>query len=176
MRMGPPRFLPWIFVGIALILFAVAAGFALNNLRYIDAETATGTVVEHEYSPIQSDDEDGRPRTRDAWRAVVEWTDHNGRTHITVGNVSSTNPPAIGSDVPVQYFADDPGSARLAGFWDQWLVTVITGGIGLGFALFGVVFLVLFRRVPDIPGKDLPPSWRDGGPPRWDGTSPPGTV
>lgn len=169
MPMGPPRWVPWIFVAVAVILFAVAAGFALNNLRYGDAETATGTVVEHEYAPIRSEDDDGRSRSRDAWKEVVEWTDHDGETHTTVGNVSSTSPKPIGSEVSVQYFPDDVGSARLAGFWDQWLVTVITGGMGLVFAFFGVVFLSLFRRVPEFSEKDLPPSWRNGGPPRWDG-------
>lgn len=167
--MGPPRWIPWVFVGVAVILFAVAAGFALNNLAYRDAETATGTVIEHEYSPIRREDDDGRSRTRDAWKEVVQWTDHNGETHTLVGDVSSTRPKAIGSDVTVQYYPDDVSSARLAGFWDQWLVTAITSGMGLMFGLFGVVLLRIFRRTPALSRKDLPPSWRDGGPPRWDG-------
>ncbi len=46
MPMGPPRWIPWVFMGVAVILFAVAAGFELNNLRYRDAETATGGAQE----------------------------------------------------------------------------------------------------------------------------------
>lgn len=158
MPMGPPRWIPWVFMGVAVILFAVAAGFALNNLRYRDAETATGTVIEHVYSPIRTEDDDGRSRTRDAWKEVVQWTDVDGESHTIVGDVSSTHPRAIGRDVTVQYFPGDVGSARLAGFWDQWLVTVITVGMGLLFGLFGVVFLSIFRRPArgDGPGGSAP--------------------
>jgi hypothetical protein len=65
---------------------------------------------------------------------------------VTFESKLYTRPPtySVGEKVTVLFQSARPDEARLYGFWDLYLLTVVLGGIGAVFTLLGIVFTYCF--------------------------------
>lgn len=141
-----------ILLGISVLLLGIAAVLTIRTLSWSSAETTTGTVVEvHYHAP--EEDEDGP-----TWSFTVEWSDNQGNTHSTHSGYSTSKPPAVGDQVPVQYYPDDPDRARISTWAGRWLAATIVGGIGAVFSLVSVIFAIAMRKQPWRLPPEMPPS------------------
>jgi len=82
-----------------------------------------------------------------SYSPVVAFETAQGQRIEFTGSLS-TNPPAYrpGERVRVLYLPDDPYSADIGDFWNQWFLSILLGGMGTVFAAVGVVPLLLFVR------------------------------
>ncbi len=98
------------------------------------ALTADGTVIELV-----------RSRSTDSvtYRPVVEFKTRDGST-IEFVSSSGSNPPSYskGEVVNVYYQEFSPEQAKISGFFSLWGGSVILGGIGSAFFLFGFVIML----------------------------------
>lgn len=123
----------WIFPGIGALLLAFAIGIQVSRLGGEAQMTRTeGSIV---------DLEDGCP--------TVSFTTLDG----TLGEHHSTTcstPPSfdIGERVAVYYDPQDPERARIDSFEQNWIGSLIVGGIGSVFLAIGLLFVLppLFAR------------------------------
>lgn len=96
--------------------------------------TALGTVVDQ--------------KRQTSWRAshssfkfsvtyapVVEFTPEGGSPVTFRSDLWSSVPKTIGKNVDVLYDRNHPDEARVNGFWENWLMTVMLGVFGVGFLL-----------------------------------------
>jgi hypothetical protein len=118
---------PWQSIGLGitgLILVTACVYYTVNTLRFLSsAELATGTVTDL----VRGD--------RGGLAPVFQWTDGAGRTYKKTYN-KAASPPAFnkGQSVPIYYLANQPHAARMGGFWELWLPSIVL-------ALMGLVFL-----------------------------------
>jgi len=93
-----------------------------------DGRAAVGTVTGHER------------RASGARSVIVAYADEHGATHQLTSSLSSSSPTAdVGETVTVRYLPGDPDSARVDERRENSGTVVLTGVLGIGFAVAGVV-------------------------------------
>ncbi|WP_447595365.1 DUF3592 domain-containing protein [Aquipseudomonas campi] len=117
----------WLFPAIGILLIAIAVVIQVVRLRDESAMSrTTGQVI---------DIAGGCP--------TVEFSTQSGQTRTYRSNTCSTPPRFdIGDAVPMFYNPDKPSDARLNSFVDNWLGSLIVGGIGAVFTLLGSLFVL----------------------------------
>jgi hypothetical protein len=72
----------------------------------------------------------------DASRAVISFHDQQGHSHRLISKVASS-PPRFehGESVQVLFPPGHPDQARIDSFFENWFVSLITGGIGFALSL-----------------------------------------
>lgn len=118
----------------ALVLFAVCAYSWRSTHNFLQsAQRATGVVV----SVMGDPDETTYPRVR--------FIDAAGQPH-EFDSALKSHPPrySIGEQVPVLYPRGAPREAQIEGFFELWLIPLVTGVIGL-FLAVGAILLWAFR-------------------------------
>jgi Protein of unknown function (DUF3592) len=126
------------------VFFVVGVVILVDTARFVsEADRATGTVIDLS----RSVDEEGSV----TFSPVVRFTTAQGRTIEFVSSSSSSSPPQQGDDVEVLYDPDDPGDARLAGFFDLWFLPVAFTVLGAAACAIGPLVrrLVRGRTEPD---------------------------
>ncbi len=78
---------------------------------------------------------------------VVRWQDRSGIAHEFTSRAGS-NPAAYeqGETVPVIYPPDEPGRAKIDGFWDRYLLPLIFAGLGSVFTVIGALLVGSYLR------------------------------
>jgi hypothetical protein len=138
-----------ILAGVAIILLVIAAGLVLSTRSFLaDSSTATGTVVELVPRQSCSEDDDGHRTCDWVYAPRIRFTTADGR-EVVFTSATASSPPSYteGDSVQVRYLPSNPVGARVDSFSGLWLAPVIVGGIGLFFAGFAIVWVVLARRV-----------------------------
>jgi hypothetical protein len=113
-------------IGAALFVSGAVVAWNVQSFR-AHASRADGTVVALVGSPNSGS------------TPVVVFDGPNGEPVRIQGSVASSPPAyAEGEKVTVFYDPQNPKEASIDGFFDEWFVTVLLGGIGLVFMSFGV--------------------------------------
>lgn len=117
----------WIFPGIGALMLAGALGIQVARFSAEAQMTRTeGSIV---------DIEGGCP--------TVSFTTLDGTLGEYRSSTCSTPPAfAIGERVAVYYDSQDPERARIDSFTENWIGSLIVGGIGLIFLLIGLVLVL----------------------------------
>jgi hypothetical protein len=128
-------------IGLGLILGAL---YTFDHTRSFKAKAmrAEGKVKELVLS------RSGTGSRRSAtYSPLVEFDTADGQRIQFTGSVSS-NPPAYrpGQQVGVLYLPDDPYSAGIDSFWQQWFLAVLLAGMGSVFATVGIAPIMLAGR------------------------------
>lgn len=128
---------PWhsILLGVfAVALFSACAYSYKSTHDFLrSAHRSTGVVV----SVVGGSDEATYPHVR--------FVDSIGQAHEFDSDLKS-HPPrySVGEQVPVLYLLDAPESAQIEGFFELWLVPLITGVIGLALSV-AAILIWIFR-------------------------------
>lgn len=139
-------------IGICVAHFVLAAGWK-------DAVQTQGVVVDHELRPRLQ----GGDRTkRDMYRPVIEFTDESGEPHRFTSGTASTDPPAIGESVDIEYKQGDPTAVREASAMSRNVLMVVGLGLAIVFGGFAVGAGVAARRM----GSNWPLTSDDAPEPR----------
>ena len=141
------RFVTGIVFGIfGVIGVGLLAGASFSFLHARDfvarAIAAQGVVTDLVRSRSSS-----RNSGSSSYSPVVTFETAQGQRIEFTGSLS-TNPPAYrpGEQVRVLYLPDDPYAADIGGFWNQWFLSILLGGMGTVFTAVGVVPLLLLVR------------------------------
>jgi hypothetical protein len=142
-----PTLIVAIFLGVALIMLAVAAISAFNSFRRLSREeSAPGQVVDlvlRRYQPDSSQD------SREFYYPVVEFNLPDGsRQHIQLSEGSWPPAYSVGEPVTVLYDPGNPQEARIQSGSStllMWILPAITGTIGVAFL---VVLIIVFKMRP----------------------------
>jgi hypothetical protein len=129
-----------VFLILGLIFLLVGGAFgAYAALFTSGAVTTEGTVIRLTARP-------GHPTS---FAPVVRFRTENGQD-IEFQHLIYSHLPAYreGQTVPVLYRPVRPDRAIISAFAALWLFPTIFGGIGLGFVLGGLLFLLVNRRAP----------------------------
>ena len=134
----------WLFVlvfgviGLSLLLGAYFLARDQIEFRR-GAATTPGTVINLE----TAQDEKGRTY----YRPVFTYRDRTGRTHRATDDLGYPPPELrVGQAVVVRYRPENPGDARLDGFIEIWIASLVVGGLGLVFTSIGAGFLTYELR------------------------------
>lgn len=133
------KILGGVFLSIGLILMAVSFLIYHSTASFRrEAASATGTVID--LTLERSGGTDGAS----VYYPVVEFSTEKGET-IRFRGSSGSSPPAFskGQTVTVRFRSEDPYRARIESFPSMWLGTLITGFIGLPFAITGLIMLLI---------------------------------
>ena len=133
-RAGKKVFGIFLIIGLAFLL--IAGGFALYQSTKAKEYIPTEAVI------IELDRK-GTP--------TVEYK-ANGRT-LTKNLNTSSNLYSIGDIIPISYDANTPTRIIQRGVMG-WLFTIISGSIGLSFALIGGISLLRIRRREELEQGD----------------------
>ena len=122
-------------VGIALVLAALlvrrsARAFEAKALRAPGAVIALREVL-------------GGDTRRRSWAPTVEFQVGDRKVRFTSSGSASPPDFAVGEEVEVLYLPEAPEEATIHSFWQQYLATVILGGVGFGFVLLGSIARVV---------------------------------
>lgn len=144
------RRIGWACAAVAAVLAAVAIGLAVSTLVYsMRSGEANGEVIALE----EVRDEAGQVKAPAEYRLVIEYPDHNGQFRRFTEATTTTEPPAIGSEVKVLFDRRRPANARLEDLELLYHPAVVAGAWALG---IGVVAEGLVRGArPRVrPGAD----------------------
>lgn len=141
-----PMGISYVFLAIGIVLLAVAAYFGRETLQFLEQSAKTeGTVVKIDYSPPDYASGDTTP----TYRPVVRFAAKDGQTYVFTGQMGMASPRyRMGEKVSVAYNPGNPRKARINDL-SLWLIELVLGVIGSGFALFGGGILLarsLFSR------------------------------
>jgi hypothetical protein len=130
------RTLALLLVGIAVVLFAVAAHLVRRATRRLRAGgRAKGVIVGSEETFGSSGD------NRPYYRPKVRFAARDGHSHTFVSPVGRGKPYANGANVDVVYDPANPEDAEIAGFVAQWLVPLALAAFGAFMLVYGVGLL-----------------------------------
>jgi hypothetical protein len=117
--------MPLLVVGIVLLV---------RTVRFVtSAHQADARVTKVDQHGSVSKD-----RTTRTYRPTFEFLDAGGTSRtVTLDHYSSTYNYTVGRRVKVLYLPDDPHRLRVASFFGVWGVTLIVGGLGVWFCMFG---------------------------------------
>ena len=142
MKRNPTFILFSVFLALGLLMIGGAL-FVCNSVRTFDANATktTGTVLELVAST--SKNSQGSSTT---YAPLVSYTDNSGGTHQYKPNYSS-NPPGyeVGEKVDVFYDPKNPDDVKLGGL-GEYTGAFVLGGIGLVFALIGLIAVLVILR------------------------------
>lgn len=138
------------YVGILLVAGAVIAAavvaWSIRPGRYDGWVETTGTVIDHRVT--WSTDSETR-RTTELRAPVIEFTDESGKRIVITAETSSSDWPAVGSNVRVRY---PPGQPTEAQTEDEGHFLPIFSGIwALVLGFVGTVFLMLTKMFSSAP-------------------------
>lgn len=125
----------YLFATVGLGLLVGAYLTYTNTQDFLqNASSASGTVTEL----VRSVSDDST-----TYRPVVEFTTANG-DKIEFTSSSGSNPPSYsrGEIVDVFYDQSKPEQAKINGFFSLWGMSLILGGIGTVFSIFGISIIV----------------------------------
>ena len=139
-----------VVLGLVALVLGVVCSVTVVRTRAFLAESSTteGRVVALVPRESCSQDDSGRDREcTTVYAPRVEFTAADGRQLVFVSaTASSPASYAEGDVVDVRYRPDDPSGARIDGFTETWLGTLVTGGLTVLFAGFSVLWIVLAVR------------------------------
>ncbi|GAB3624711.1 hypothetical protein GCM10027418_27960 [Mariniluteicoccus endophyticus] len=136
-------------IGICVAHFVLAAGWK-------DAVQTQGVVVDHELRPRLQ----GGDRTkRDMYRPVIEFTDKSGEPRRFTSKTASTDPPAIGEIIDIEYKPGKPTAVREATALSRNLLLLVGFGLAFVFGSFSAGAAVAASRI-----ANRPPSSDDDAP------------
>lgn len=124
-----------IFGVIGLIMLAIAFLLFNSTRSFIsEAELTQGTVTELVESRSKSDDGSNSI----TYAPVVSFVT-DAAQQVTYHSSTSSNPPSyqVGETVEMYYLPEQPNKAKINGFFDLWLGTVICGVLGAVFFSVG---------------------------------------
>jgi len=138
------RLIPWVvlLLGVALLVGAGFAAWSEIRFRGVAVE-ADARIVEMRRNT--SRDRDGN--RSETWTPVFAFRGPDGQ-EVRVRSSVSSNPPCcrVGDVVRVRYDPARPERATMTGFMDTWFPTVLLGGMGAVFLLFGGIAARVFRK------------------------------
>jgi hypothetical protein len=120
-----------IFSGVGLVMLSVSGFLFYQETHFLaDAQVGQGTVIDLQRSESSKGGATYYP--------VVSYTTRDGKV-VTFSSGVSTNPPSyeVGESVEVYYDPQNPNGAEIKGFFSQWFVVLIFGGLGLIFTSIG---------------------------------------
>jgi hypothetical protein len=121
-----------IFAGVGLVMLSVSGYLFYQENEFLQhAQVGSGTVIALGRSTSSKGGVTYYP--------VVSYRTSNG-TVEEFSSLVSSNPAAydVGEKVEVYYDPNRPQSAEIRGFFTQWFVVLIFGGLGLVFTSIGV--------------------------------------
>lgn len=128
-----------ILLFIGLLMLGISAFIAYTRVQFIEnSEVLPGTIVDYE---LRRDSEGST-----TFHPIVEYTDPEGIAQVHYSNTGSNRRGAINQEIEILYNADAARPALINRFVELWLGTLITGGIGLVFSLFGIAFMIVMRK------------------------------
>jgi len=136
---NPFRLVGGIFLLIGLIFLPIAGFLFLQDARFAgNAATGDGQVLR--FDSVTTRDSDGYRTT--SHRAVISFTDHNGRRQEFREQVN-TSPPrfSVGDKVTVLYDPANPAAARVDDFWARKFLPTMFLALGGIMAVVGAIFL-----------------------------------
>lgn len=120
-----PKWLGLIFFGMGIVFLATAGVVGYYQQKFIDrSRTAEGRVVQMVGQSKEA--------------PVVRFNLPNGDS-VTFQSSVSSNPPryTVEEKVIVRYDPEDPATAEIVGWLEQWLLIAVMGGLGTIFTLVG---------------------------------------
>jgi hypothetical protein len=132
-------------IGIPLIVTACVIGVRREH-RIATGRQTTGTVIRLDHA-TGGDSDSG-------YRAVARFIADDGTAQLVQSTVVSHFPPALGTDVPVNYPAGHPEQARIVDWMGRWFDITVIAGLGAMMLLIGVL-----GRSSDQPGDAYSSSW-----------------
>lgn len=111
----------WFICG-AILLYIVSISFALHTTHLLaTGNTATGTVVEMR---VRSN------KNGTTYAPTFTFLDESGATQ-RIDSTLHSNPPdyKVGDQIPVLYRTDNPSSARINSFAENWFVSILTAAL-----------------------------------------------
>jgi len=144
----------WVFwmniIFILLGLGMLGGGFyAYWQEKQFDkiAVSTSGTVIDFaQRRGYVRNNQDSRSRAVIYYHPVVQFTDQQGKSQEFNTSEGSTSPKyRRGDKVTVLYEPDNPEFAVIDD-WGRYLITMILGGIGVVFTLFGILFWWLAKK------------------------------
>jgi len=123
-----------IVLGLGFVVLSYYS-FQKTSMFLQSASSAEGRVVN--LTPRYSND------SSPTYAAVVEYKDNRGRTHQFTDSLSS-NPPSFraGERVNALYSPTEPPQAQIEGASGNYLITLLSGGIGTILAAVGIGLLI----------------------------------
>ncbi len=159
--MGPTtvRVLVAVFGLVGIGLLIACAVVTAGTLRFLSGSLpADGTVVSVSSSRSCSGTGSDRSCSR-VYRPTVRFQTREGReVTFTPAAASSSWDWPVGHPVEIRYRADDPGTARISGFVDYWLATLVTGVTGVAFSASSLLVRRFGRRAGPSPARPGPPT------------------
>lgn len=135
------RMIGTVAIAVGLLELTVAVAFLIYTWSWHSgAMTATGTIVAHETTPHSI----SSPAT---YAEIVRFTDASGAQHEFRSRISSSDPFAVGTAVPVRYSDADPSDAAIDSWFRLWGFPLIFVGAGLLFTAVGVAFRGIGGRI-----------------------------
>jgi hypothetical protein len=131
-RSAPAWLFTAIFLAIGLGLLGGGIYSFVSTRAFLDnAVSANGAVIDLEAHWDSSD-------SSYTYYPRVRFRTENGEVHEFTGDVGS-NPAAfdVGEDVSVLFDPANPSVARIDSFTQLWFTSLILGGMGLVFSIFG---------------------------------------
>jgi hypothetical protein len=131
-----PKFFGFIALSISLITFSISGFILFNTITFNKNSISTeGTVVDY-----------FEKRTSKGYmaRLTIVFTDNNNKEVEFKTNYSSEYTYYTeGETVYVSYLKDDSSKAKEGSNQEiKWFPIIITGGLGIGFMFFAIIFLV----------------------------------
>src|SRR4051794_40986733 len=120
-----------IFAGVGLVMLSISGYLFYQEKQFLQhAQVGNGIVTALQQSTSSKGSVTYYP--------VVVYRTSNGK-EMEFSSSFSSNPPSyeIGEKVEVYYEPNQPQSAEIKGFFTQWFVVLITGGLGLVFTSIG---------------------------------------
>ena len=138
------RMIGTVAIAIGLLELTVAVAVLIYLWSWHSgAMTATGTVVAHETTTHASS---RRGSSSATYAEIVRFTDASGAQHEFRSRISSSDPFAVGTAVPVRYSAAGPSDATIDSWFRLWGFPLIFVGAGLLFTAVGFAFRGLGDR------------------------------
>jgi hypothetical protein len=128
-----------IFIGIGVVLLALASVGMARQMARGGSEFTTGVVVRMESAPTSTDPGLAESQRRYADCPVVRFTTREG-TELEVRGATCASPPTyvVGESVPVNYDSDRPEMAAVGGFFTRHMLAVAAAGFAVPFVLIGL--------------------------------------
>ena len=135
---GVAKLVRWVFLAVGLIFMSVGAWLIYG--AYVFQQTAIigmAEVLSVERIETRERDRDGDKKTTVTYRPALAYDDHYGVARVGTPSLqSSTYNFAVGTEVEVAFYPDDPSEVRINDFLSNW-------GFGGAFFAFGSVFVVI---------------------------------
>lgn len=139
----------WLFTLVGVLLLIVSGYLIVEKRSFLaDAVETRAKVLRVDVQRLTGS---GRTGSTVTYQPTFEFEDEAGVSHVatTLGSSSAWR-FAKGELVTIRYDPDNPSDVRpKTGFFSEWMVQLITGGIGLGFVIISIGFRHAVKAHPD---------------------------